>query len=216
MTPGITLDKWGPAAWNTLHVFAHTAPKRLTAAQRAEWRALLRTFSSFLPCPSCRSHFSAFLQARLTDEALGTRAALVALLNDAHNDVNRRTGKRTFTLDHEGKCKRTLNLQGEDRRQFCGRGMAVWLPCDEVEPPPLERFYVRGEGRGALSRRESAFVVSVRRETRETVLRLSERRTVAPVRARRPLLRGFSGGSAIILLASVCLPARSMFCQRRT
>ena len=45
-------------------------------------------------------------------------------------------GKRTFTLDHEGKCKRTLNLQGEDRRQFCGRGMAVWLPCDEVEPPP--------------------------------------------------------------------------------
>lgn len=97
--PGITLDVWGPAAWNTLHVFAHTMPHRLTRDERAELRAFLFAFASYLPCPRCRRHFDGFLRERIHDDAaLATREAVVRLLNDAHNDVNARTGKRVFTL----------------------------------------------------------------------------------------------------------------------
>ena len=96
---GVTMDHWGPAAWNTLHVFAHTAPRVLDASQREDMRALLHAFARHLPCPRCRRHFVEFLDRRLDDEALSTRERLVALLNDAHNEVNVRTGKRAWTLD---------------------------------------------------------------------------------------------------------------------
>ena len=96
--PGITLDAWGPAGWQMLHVFAHTAPRELDATARTDMAQLLRLFAQHLPCPRCRRHFLGFLDRRMTEEALGTRDALVRLLHDAHNEVNARTGKRLWTL----------------------------------------------------------------------------------------------------------------------
>jgi hypothetical protein len=100
MRPGITIDRWGPAAWNTLHVVAHTYPRAPTEAQRAETRRFLQLFAAHLPCPTCREHFADFLRRRLDgdDAPLASREGLVALLHDAHNEVNRRLGKRTLTL----------------------------------------------------------------------------------------------------------------------
>ena len=98
MSPGLTIDKWGPAAWNTLHVAAHSYPREPTPAQRANMRAYLELFAQHLPCPSCRRHFEALLRDRLDDRALASRASLVAFLNGAHNDVNRRLGKREWSL----------------------------------------------------------------------------------------------------------------------
>jgi hypothetical protein len=98
MAPGITIDRWGPAAWNTLHVVAHTAPHTLDDAQRDDMRAFLRLFGKHLPCPSCRRHFLHYLEAHLTEDALKTRAGLVRVVHDAHNDVNLRLGKPLVTL----------------------------------------------------------------------------------------------------------------------
>jgi hypothetical protein len=95
---GRTIDRWGPAAWNTLHVFAQTAPKRLNREEQEEWRIFLLSFANMLPCVTCRSHFSKFLQAEMTDKSLETRDTLIQLLNMAHNDVNRRLGKRSWGL----------------------------------------------------------------------------------------------------------------------
>lgn len=96
--PGLHLSDWGPAAWNTLHAFAHTAPETLDADAQRDWEAFLRLFAARIPCRTCRTHFGDFLQRRLTPDALATRATLVALLNDAHNEVNARRGKRVYSL----------------------------------------------------------------------------------------------------------------------
>lgn len=96
---GLTLDKWGPCAWNTLHAFAHSSPKVLDEERRAQTRSMLYLFGLHLPCPKCSRHWMEYLQSHLTEEALGSREALVRFLNDAHNDVNRRLGKRVFTLE---------------------------------------------------------------------------------------------------------------------
>ena len=97
--PGLALNQWGPGAWNTLHAFAHTAPRMLSGDQIVQYRTFLYLFADLLPCPKCRSHFKTFLDSHLTDTSLSTRDNLVAFLNDAHNEVNRRTGKPTYTLD---------------------------------------------------------------------------------------------------------------------
>ena len=97
--PGLTLGEWGPGAWNTLHVFAHSAPKELTREEMQKFAWFLNTFAEYLPCPRCRRHFQEFLDRRVTDETLHTRSSIVKLLNDAHNEVNARTGKRLYTLE---------------------------------------------------------------------------------------------------------------------
>ena len=96
---GLSIHRWGPAAWNTLHVVAHSYPREPTDAQREETRAFLQLFALHLPCPSCRKHFQSLLERRLDDQALSSRARLVAFLNDAHNEVNVRLGKPVWTLE---------------------------------------------------------------------------------------------------------------------
>lgn len=99
-TMGLTIDKWGPAAWNVLHVTAHTYPRNPTPKQQTETREFLFLFAKHLPCPSCRKHFLEHLEAHLPEgsAALTSRFALVRFVNDAHNAVNERLGKRVFTL----------------------------------------------------------------------------------------------------------------------
>lgn len=95
----LALARWGPAMWHTLHAVAHTAPRVLSAERREETRRFLRAVVVHIPCPRCAEHFSDFLDRRMDDASLATRASLVALLNDAHNEVNARTGKRIWTLE---------------------------------------------------------------------------------------------------------------------
>lgn len=94
----LSLDCWGPVFWTTLHVIAHTRPIQLSEPEQSELLQLLVLIGKHLPCPLCRQHFLTFLEQRAMSPALSTRASVVALLNDAHNDVNRRRAKRVFTL----------------------------------------------------------------------------------------------------------------------
>ncbi len=96
---GVTMNKWGPCAWNTLHAFAHTSPMVLDSARRADFKKLLYLYSSFLPCPKCRLHFVNYLDSHLTDRSLITRESCILFLHEAHNDVNARLGKRVWSLE---------------------------------------------------------------------------------------------------------------------
>ena len=120
--PGITIDRWGPSVWNTLHVFAHTSPVEPTPEDRKATRAFLRYVTARLPCPECRKHFSDFLDRRLDDASLASRDSLIALLNDAHNEVNMRTGKRVFTLEEHLK---VYARPAPRRRRSCARASAI-------------------------------------------------------------------------------------------
>lgn len=125
--PGLTIDQWGPGAWNTLHTFAHRAPHELTEEDKGRWTTFLRLFAAFLPCPKCRSHFQDFLDRRLRDgDSLATRASLVSLLNEAHNDVNFRNGKRVYSLDeHYAAYRKPAPLVVRARDAACFAGVAV-------------------------------------------------------------------------------------------
>ena len=96
---GITIDKWGPSAWNTLHAFAHRVPVTSSADQQRAFRDFLYGFAKHLPCPHCRTHFLRYLDAHLTAHSLASRAATIAFLNDAHNDVNVRLGKPVWSIE---------------------------------------------------------------------------------------------------------------------
>ena len=114
-----SIQVWGPAMWDTLHVIAHTSPLKLSAAERERMRTLLRSIAAHLPCPRCRAHFEDFLERRMDEDALASRVALVSLLNDAHNEVNVRCGKRKWSLDeHYRAYTRSTTLAAFDTGSF--------------------------------------------------------------------------------------------------
>ena len=124
--PGITIQFWGPAAWNTLHVIAHTSPLVMDSDERRSMRTFLYSFAAYIPCPKCRKHFTSFLRRRMTDEALSGRAGLVRLLNDAHNEVNARTGKRVYTLkEHYAVYRRPRRWSTTSGRVAVGTSLVV-------------------------------------------------------------------------------------------
>ena len=113
---GITIDKWGPGAWNTLHCFAHSAPRSLSDEEQKRACDMLYLFGAHLPCPKCRRHFKQYLDEHVKDKCFATRAAFVRFVHDAHNDVSARLGKRKWTLrDHYRVYARPAELEAERR-----------------------------------------------------------------------------------------------------
>lgn len=98
---GITIDKWGPCAWNTLHCFAHCMPTVLTNEQQMNFKTFLYSFSFYLPCPTCRYHFHKYLDDNISELSFKTKDDVIQFVFDAHNDVNVRLGKAIFRFsDH--------------------------------------------------------------------------------------------------------------------
>lgn len=113
----LAIDEWGPSAWHTLHALVHTLPRTQSTKRAKETREFLLLFARHLPCPTCRTHFRAFLDARTTVTTFESRAHAVKALNDAHNEVNRRCGKREWTLrEHCERYRRPAERARDNRR----------------------------------------------------------------------------------------------------
>ena len=95
---GRSIDKWGPAAWNTLHTFAFSLPETITEEDDEAFRAFLSRFGMYLPCQKCSLHFQEYVQHTLADRHFKRREEVIEYLNDFHNAVNVRNGKRPFSL----------------------------------------------------------------------------------------------------------------------
>lgn len=149
----LALNRWGPSGWHFLHTVMMTAPETLDHQQRADMRSFLVSVGLHLPCPKCRRHFSSFVAREATDDRLATRSRLVELMNDCHNDVNRRTQKPEFTLRQHyewmasGKAHRR---PWPDAPVYLTVLVAAYLVCRIIG----EKMHTKGQGTlGALARR---------------------------------------------------------------
>jgi hypothetical protein len=92
---------FGPPVWRALHVLAAGYPKRPSPKTRKSCRLFLRHLAVLLPCSSCGSHFSGFIEGADLGAASQSRRALVQLLVEAHNEVSKHTHptRAPFTLE---------------------------------------------------------------------------------------------------------------------
>lgn len=129
----LSVDTWGPCGWSTLHFFAHASPELDTAAARLRWRSFLYTFAALMPCPKCARHFTRLLDERMPAAGPSTRAELISFLNDAHNDVNRRRGKRVYSLSEHYRAMDRRARPAARRERAAGLAVAVAaLACAAV------------------------------------------------------------------------------------
>jgi hypothetical protein len=89
---------WGPIFWSTLHIVSLAYPDTPSYPEKRAAKELYNSMSLLLPCPVCRKHYTAILQAMPIDNWLDNRTSLVEWVWKAHNQVNIQLEKPEISL----------------------------------------------------------------------------------------------------------------------
>lgn len=83
---------WGCHMWQYLHIFAAA----FDPAYPVDAPGLFAKIAETLPCPVCRTHAKKYIDEHPVPTE--TRESLVAYVNDMHNTVSKRLGKKEYAL----------------------------------------------------------------------------------------------------------------------
>lgn len=111
---------WGNHAWFLLHSLSLNYPKNPNENDKRNMKQFLSSLAELLPCSVCKKHFRRNIRENPPD--LESRSGLFKWMVDVHNEVNGRTGKKTWTyqqvLDHYNKIyDQQFDLNGSDWNQ---------------------------------------------------------------------------------------------------
>ena len=91
--PIVDTSIWGPPLWKVLHIAAHAT---ITKGRQSQWKLILNTLLTDLPCPDCTAHYISWYRTHPIGISLfpnrNNRQIVIWLLN-LHNDINTRTGR---------------------------------------------------------------------------------------------------------------------------
>ena len=88
------VDALGRSTWTLLHSVAASYPAQPSPQQRADVSDFLRLFGRLYPCWVCADDFQAWMRRERPD--VRGRSELGQWMCRAHNEVNRKLGKREF------------------------------------------------------------------------------------------------------------------------
>ena len=93
---GISIGRWGPAFWSVLSQCVMSSGT--TKGEITDFHNLLGILPSIIPCPACSSHAKQYISEHDCSNSCKTQdqLALMKWMNDFHNQVNNKTGKKTF------------------------------------------------------------------------------------------------------------------------
>lgn len=84
----------GRSSWTLLHSIAATYPETPTPAQQNDLKSFMGLFSKLYPCWFCAQDFQKYIKKE--EPRVRTRDEFGKWLCDAHNEVNRKLGKKEF------------------------------------------------------------------------------------------------------------------------
>ena len=88
---------WGKHAWFFLHTITLQYPVNPEPIEKSKYKEWFTGLRYTIPCQECRNHYSKYIQKTPPD--VTSRETLVKWLLDLHNDVNKRSGKKTYTVE---------------------------------------------------------------------------------------------------------------------
>ncbi|KAI9787659.1 MAG: hypothetical protein M1839_000190 [Geoglossum umbratile] len=86
----------GRSTWTFLHTLTAAYPAHATPVQQSEMRAFMTLFSKLYPCWTCAEDFQAWMQKKGNEPRVHGRGEFGTWMCEAHNEVNRKLGKREF------------------------------------------------------------------------------------------------------------------------
>ncbi|KAH3687368.1 hypothetical protein WICPIJ_001645 [Wickerhamomyces pijperi] len=86
----------GRSTWTFLHSLAATYPVTASTTQQSEMLQFLTIFSKIYPCWFCAKDFKTYIEKEETKPKVKTQEEFGRWLCEAHNEVNRKVGKKEF------------------------------------------------------------------------------------------------------------------------
>lgn len=100
MLYNIDPKKWGESYWKMSHYITFAYPDFPTNEDKFVVKTHFENLKYLLPCANCRAHYSQHLTMfPLTDSILESRYKLIKWLVDLHNQVNKRNGKKEYSIN---------------------------------------------------------------------------------------------------------------------
>ncbi|KAL4960793.1 flavin-linked sulfhydryl oxidase [Aspergillus stella-maris] len=92
------VEALGRSTWTLLHSLTATYPETATPTQQTEMRSFLSLFSKLYPCWVCADDFRTWMSepSGMNQPKLGGRKEFGNWMCEAHNEVNRKLGKKEF------------------------------------------------------------------------------------------------------------------------
>jgi len=93
--PTVDTSIWGASMWKVLHIAA------LYNEKLSQWRVILQSLLTDLPCPDCRAHYAEWYNSHPLKSGLiprRFRRQVIIWLFDLHNAINLRTGRPVWTI----------------------------------------------------------------------------------------------------------------------
>lgn len=87
LASNMSMHKWAPAAWKTLHVLSFAVTD---AESEIHWRALVNAYSKLIPCKKCSEHMQEYVASTPVDSNAPEWSWRF------HNAVNYRLGKPRY------------------------------------------------------------------------------------------------------------------------
>jgi hypothetical protein len=89
---------FGPPLWFILHNMAANYPKTPKKDDRQLMIYFLVGLPSAIPCLTCKNHAMDYLQSKDLSMVVNDKKSLIQFVLDFHNNVNKRLGKKEWTL----------------------------------------------------------------------------------------------------------------------
>lgn len=90
---------WGNYFWYLFHILSYTyIPK-----EKNRYIEILKNNVDLLPCPMCIEHYKKMISNYNLDRDIKSKDDFIFILNDMHNKVNKRLGKKIYSLNDSNK-----------------------------------------------------------------------------------------------------------------
>ncbi|KAJ5769257.1 hypothetical protein N7520_003816 [Penicillium odoratum] len=95
------VEELGRSTWTLLHTMAATYPEKADTQQQSDMQGFLKLFSRLYPCWVCADDFKTWMAhpSGRNQPKLGGRAEFGWWMCEAHNEVNRKLGKKEFNCN---------------------------------------------------------------------------------------------------------------------
>ncbi|MCJ1480851.1 hypothetical protein MMC06_001006 [Schaereria dolodes] len=90
------VEALGRSTWTLLHTISAAYPSSATPSQQSEMSQFLSLFSKLYPCWVCADDFRDWMSKTGNKPRVEGRAGLGKWMCEAHNEVNRKLGKKEF------------------------------------------------------------------------------------------------------------------------
>ncbi|KAL6721414.1 Flavin-linked sulfhydryl oxidase of the mitochondrial IMS [Lecanora helva] len=90
------VDALGRSTWTFLHTLSASYPTTPSPSQKSQMTQFLALFAQLYPCWHCAEDFQSWMRRPGNEPRVGGRGEFGRWMCEAHNEVNRKLGKKEF------------------------------------------------------------------------------------------------------------------------